>query len=147
MSITASQVFKAFLSQMEHPATSGGLGISFVLGTPDVSRVELSVPSGAIRFLADSPEEHAGQRRRLASVAPAGRQIAAQIFVFNADEPRLLAMVDLLHNIKHSLASIDVNGTSIVVRYGNTESVPYGNDERFLDHVLAVPVTFHWQPE
>lgn len=130
----------AYMKELEK-AAGQGLGIQAMLGFPNVGRTSPELPVASVVFQEDG---YAGpiEKRRLGQVPPAGEQIVAFLYVIAENEQQLLALTDLLRDVKATLASVVSEERTVVVRYSATRRTGIDSPERQLAFVTETQITF-----
>ena len=137
---TTMQIVKAFETQM---ATS--LSITVRLGFPEVGKTPISYPLGAVVFDGDDYRQLTGgvQRKRIGQVEPAAQTVSVNLYLFAADEYKMLALVDSMRAVKSSVATVTADSTDIQIRYGPTRRTQVLEMDK-IENTVVTEVTFTW---
>jgi hypothetical protein len=134
-------VVNAFEAAMET-----ALSIDVILGFPEVGRVALTYPLGAVVFDTDdySVSRQGQQRPRIGQDQPSGSTLAVNLYLFASNEYNLFALLDSLRTVKAAAAGLVVSNTNIIVRYGQTQRTQVLDSDRIIENTMVTSVTFSW---
>lgn len=145
---TLSNLFATYMSALELPVESGGLGISAILGHPDLGRPPAELPVAALVFVSDT-YSRGGQdalnvrQQRMGSTTT---EIRASLYIFADNERSLLAAIDNLRMVKATLLSLTIPGSPLAsvyaIRYDASNREPFTGESRMLDHAVATEIVF-----
>jgi hypothetical protein len=134
-------VVNAFEAAMET-----ALSIDVILGFPEVGRVPMTYPLGAVVFDTDdySVSRQGQQRPRIGQDQPSGSTLAVNLYLFASNEYNLFALLDSLRTVKAAAAGLVVSNTNIIVRYGQTQRTQVLDSDRIIENTMVTSVTFSW---
>lgn len=137
------ELFDAFQTKIEASAGSNGLGITTVLGRPRVGRTEVTLPMAAVLFSHYGPAQAASRvLPRIGNTMPPGNTVKATLYIYASGEGDLLDLLDQLQLVKHAVASVVAGSSTFVIRYGETERLPYNDEDAALDFAVMTEVIF-----
>ena len=122
------------------------LSIDVILGFPEVGRVPMTYPLGAVVFDTDdySVSRQGQQRPRIGQDQPSGSTLAINLYLFASNEYNLFALLDSLRTVKATAAGLVVSNTNVIVRYGQTTRTQVLDSDRIIENTMVTPVTFSW---
>jgi hypothetical protein len=122
------------------------LSIDVILGFPEVGRVPMTYPLGAVVFDTDdySVSRQGQQRPRIGQDQPSGSTLAVNLYLFASNEYNLFALLDSLRTVKAAAAGLVVSNTNIIVRYGQTQRTQVLDSDRIIENTMVTSVTFSW---
>lgn len=144
---TLSNLFATYMSALELPVESGGLGISAILGHPDLGRPPAELPVAALVFVSDAlslgQDQLNVRQKRMGSTTT---EIRASLYIFADNERSLLTAIDNLRMVKATLLSLTIPGSPLAsvyaIRYGASNREPFTGESRMLDHAVATEIVF-----
>jgi hypothetical protein len=122
------------------------LGFDVILGFPEVGRVPMTYPLGAVVLDTDdySVSRQGQQRPRIGQDQPSGSTLAINFYLFAANEYNLFALLDSLRTVKAAAAGMVVSNTTVIVRYGQTQRAQVFETDKIIENTIVTPVTFSW---
>lgn len=141
-----SDVFTKFMSLMEADIDNGGLGVTTILGFPELGRVEQTAPMAALVMERAGYSGQGGQKKRLGAPEPLGTECTASLYVFAEDEFGLLSLTDTMLSVAHNAGGFRMDdNTPIGVKYGQIQRANMSNDPSERTYVVMNAITFSWK--
>jgi hypothetical protein len=134
-------VVNAFEAAMET-----ALSIDVILGFPEVGRVPMTYPLGAVVFDRDTYNVNDNEQKKvtIGRTQPHGTSIGINLYLFAANEYDLFLRLDSLRTVKAAAAGLVVSNTNIIVRYGQTQRAQVFETDKIIENTIVTPVTFSW---
>jgi hypothetical protein len=122
------------------------LSVDVILGFPEIGRVAMTYPLGAVVLDTDdySVSRQGQQRPRIGQDQPSGSTLAVNLYLFAANEYNLFALLDSLRTVKAAAAGMVVSNTTVIVRYGQTQRAQVFETDKIIENTIVTPVTFSW---
>jgi hypothetical protein len=133
------QIVTAFDAAMET-----ALSIDVIMGLPEVGRVPMTYPLGAVLFDTDDygTSRQGQQRVAIGREQPQKNMLTVQLYLFASNEFNLLTLVDSLRTVKAASTGFHVSGTPVTVRFGETRRTQVFESDKIIENTVATTVTF-----
>lgn len=135
------QIVTAFEAAMET-----ALSIDVIMGLPEVGRVPMTYPLGAVLFDTDDygTTGLGQQRKTIGAEQPRKNTLTVELYLFASNEFNLFALVDSLRTVKTTATGFYVGSTPAIVRYGPTQRTQVFESDKIIENTVKTTVTFSW---
>jgi len=135
------QIVTAFEAAMET-----ALSIDVIMGLPEVGRVPMTYPLGAVLFDTDDygTTGLGQQRKTIGAEQPRKNTLIADLYLFASNEFNLFTLVDSLRTVKAAATGFHVDSTPVTVRFGPTQRTQVFESDKIIENTVKTTVTFSW---
>ena len=142
MVFNLSTLLATYLDNLNLAPQAGGLGMTVILGFPDVGRPEAPpFPLGALKFEEDNFLTVPKRVTRLGTVPPLGTTVRVNLYLFAASEMELLGLVDRLRAVRERVAVLDSEGMAFALAYAPTKRETFDQTNPNLRYVTSTAIT------
>lgn len=115
------------------------LAINVILGFPEIGRITMTLPIGALQFR--ESDYGVANARRLGEVPAKGHTERFVLVIVAKNEAQLLGYVDALRDAKAQKSAVTVEGTPLTVRWGVIKRTELLAGDAPLDFCIDVEIT------
>jgi hypothetical protein len=138
---SVATLLSTYMNLLKRPVNQDGLGLTVILGYPDLGRADPVFPLACLIFEQDGYHNVQGPKTRLGQIPPVGSTVEATLSLFAETEVDLLDLVDRLRNVRERVSTVETQSLVFTVRYAVTKRGSFDVNDPNLRYVTETAVT------